>query len=126
MNDPVEERVIRIIAGQTGADLVTITPATKLEALGMASCQCIEITFAIEDAFDINVPVGACDLEVDTVGDMIDAVRVALGLVPPRRSGIKSFAHRPLPARAYPLRRTVIQDEQDRWLYAENAEDIYT
>jgi acyl carrier protein len=126
MSDPVKERVISIIASQIGTDSATITPAVTLDALGVASWQGIEITFAIEDAFDINVPVGACDLKVDTVGDMIDAVRVALSLAPPPRSGIKFFAHRPLPARAYPLRCTVMQDEQDRWLYAENAENIYT
>ncbi|PTR34045.1 acyl carrier protein [Luteibacter sp. OK325] len=73
MNDPIEERVIDIVAKQVGADPATITQDATLEVLGIASCQGIAMTFAIEDLFDINVPVGACDLKVATVGDMIDA-----------------------------------------------------
>jgi acyl carrier protein len=126
VNDPIKERVINIIAAHVGADPVTITPTATLEALGIASYQGIEMTFAIEDSFDINVPVGACDLKADTVGDMIDAVRVALRLALPAPSGTRILAHRPLPPRAYPSRCTAMRDEQDGWLYAENAEDIYT
>lgn len=115
MNDPIEERVINIIANRVGADPATITRDATLDVLGIASCQGIEMTFAIEDSFDINVPLGACDLKVATVGDMIDAVRAILWHSLPF-----------LPPRACPSRRTARRAEEDRWLYAESTEDIYT
>lgn len=80
MNDAIEQRVIGTIARRTGVDAAIIVPATTLAALGIAAFEGLEITFEIEDSFDINVPLGACDLTVDTVGDMCRAVREALTL----------------------------------------------
>lgn len=126
MNDPIEERVINIIAKQVGADPAAITLDATLEVLGIASCQGVEMTFAIEDSFDINVPMGACDLKVATVGDMVDAVRAILWFSLTLRSAMKDVAHRPLPSRARPSCRTARRDDEDRWLYAESTEDTYT
>ncbi|UPG83865.1 phosphopantetheine-binding protein [Luteibacter aegosomatis] len=78
MNDPIEDRVIRIIARRAGIDAATVVPTATLQTLGVASFHGIEMTFEIEDDFDINVPVGACDLTVGTVEDMVRAVREAL------------------------------------------------
>lgn len=94
MNDPIEERVVNIIAKQVGADPAAITLDATLEVLGIASCEGVEMTFAIEDSFDINVPMGACDLKVATVGDMVDAVRSILWFSPPLRIDLHRRAPR--------------------------------
>ncbi|MEX1827271.1 acyl carrier protein [Luteibacter sp. CQ10] len=78
MTDPIEDRVIRIIARRAGIDAAAIVPTATLQTLGVASFHGIEMTFEIEDDFDVNVPLEACDFTRDTVEDMVQAVREAL------------------------------------------------
>ena len=126
MTDPIEERVISLIANRVGINAATITPAATLKALGVAFCRANEITFEIEDVFDINVPVGACDLGTDTLGTMIEAVRAALVLSAVTHHATARLYERRLsrlPALASPC--APAQDEYCRWLYAENAQHVY-
>jgi acyl carrier protein len=116
MNDPIKQRVIDIIARHTRVDPATVVSTATLESLGVASFHGIEITFAIEDSFDINVPLGSCDFTADTVGEMVDAVRAVLTKT---RGTVWRSDRRPLAPPAYLRRCTELQDEMDRWLYLE-------
>jgi acyl carrier protein len=126
MTDPIEERVISIVARRVGVDRATITQTSTLEALGIPPCRGIEITFVIEDSFDINICLAACDLKLDAVGALVDAVRAALSRRARDRRITEHFVHHSLPRPASTLRCAAIQNELDRWLYAENAAYVYT
>ncbi|MEZ5669717.1 MAG: phosphopantetheine-binding protein [Alphaproteobacteria bacterium] len=72
----VESEIMDIIAdkGQVERDLVRRD--AKLDELQVDSLGIVEIIFAIEEKYDIQVPYNANDsqAEFDTVGDVIDAV----------------------------------------------------
>lgn len=78
MTDPIEDRVIAIIASSAGLEASAITPDATLKSLGVASLDAIEIIFDIEESFGITLPDRAPDFDADTVGGLIDAVRAAL------------------------------------------------
>lgn len=76
-NDPADElttRVLRIIAETQRKDISQVTIESGFEELGIDSMDGVNIIFALENEFDINVP----DEEVKnirSVRDMVEGVR---------------------------------------------------
>src|ERR1700730_7573802 len=72
-DDPTQ-RVLRIIAETQRKDPALVTIDSSFEELGIDSMDGVNIVFALENEFDINVP----DEEVKTirnVRDMVEGVR---------------------------------------------------
>ena len=57
----VKDKVIEIIAEQAVLDVFDVTMDSTLESLGIDSLGLVESIFAIEEAFDIQVPFNAND-----------------------------------------------------------------
>lgn len=75
----VRERVIAILAEQSGLDAADITPDKTLDDLGIDSLAVVESIFAIEEEFDIEVPFNAnqpeaSDFDISSVGAIVAAV----------------------------------------------------
>jgi acyl carrier protein len=75
----VRDKVISIIADQAVLDPSDVTPASTLEELGIDSLGLVESIFAIEEAFDINVPFNAndpseSDFDISSVEAIVGAV----------------------------------------------------
>jgi len=89
--DYLTRRVLRIIAETQRKDVSQVTIESSFEELGIDSMDGVNIVFALENEFNINVP----DEEVKTirsVRDMVDGVRkLVLGEAP----GTASVGHGP-------------------------------
>ncbi len=72
----VEAEIFDIIAEKASVDRSKVHPGAKLEELEIESLDVVEIIFAIEEKFDINIPFNANDQELDfeTVSDVVKAV----------------------------------------------------
>ncbi|MEO0990454.1 MAG: phosphopantetheine-binding protein, partial [Pseudomonadota bacterium] len=56
MAGTVKERIVEIIAEQAVLDVADVSPDQTLADLGIDSLGLVESIFAIEEAFDIEVP----------------------------------------------------------------------
>jgi len=79
MTDSVREKVIAIIAEQAVLEPGDITPTATLADLGVDSLGLVESIFAIEEAFDIQIPFNAnepdqSDFDISSVDAIIAAV----------------------------------------------------
>lgn len=79
MSTSVQDKVIEIIAEQAVLDVADVTPESTLEDLGIDSLGLVESIFAIEEAFDIQVPFNAndpseSDFDISSVAAIIRAV----------------------------------------------------
>lgn len=75
----IEEIVRQIIAVRTKTDEEFITINTKLSDLNMESLETIELTFDLEDRFDIVIPYNANAADksnLRSVGDIIAQIKV--------------------------------------------------
>ncbi len=86
MTDNVQEKVIEIIAEQAVLEVEDVTLEASLEDLGIDSMGLVESIFAIEEAFDIQVPFNANNptdstFDISSVSAIIAAVQ---GLVATR------------------------------------------
>ena len=72
----VESEVLKIIAGKASVDAATLDRGAKLTDLNIASLDVVEIVFALEELFDIQIPFNAnkAQAEFETVGDVVRAV----------------------------------------------------
>lgn len=75
----ISEKVIAIIAEQAVLDPSDVTPDSTLEDLGIDLLGLVESIFALEEAFDINVPFNAnepkaSDFDISTVAAIIRGV----------------------------------------------------
>ncbi|WP_306044865.1 acyl carrier protein [Nioella sp. MMSF_3534] len=75
----VAEKVIGIIAEQAVLDVEDVKPEATLEDLGIDSLGLVESIFAIEEAFDIQVPFNANepdagDFDISSVAAIVKAV----------------------------------------------------
>jgi acyl carrier protein len=77
--DELRGRVRKIIVEQGGVDPRTLTSKTKILDLGWDSIGTVELTMALEDAFDLEIPDAALD-QLHTVQDVIDYLTDRLGL----------------------------------------------
>ena len=75
----VQDKVIEIIAEQAVLDPADITLDSTLESLGIDSLGVVESIFAIEEAFDIQVPFNAnnpsdSDFDISSVESIIKGI----------------------------------------------------
>lgn len=80
MPDSIKQRVRKIIAEQAILDVSDISMVQTLEELGIDSLGLVESIFAIEEAFDIQVPFNANDpqaseFDISSVATIIAAVQ---------------------------------------------------
>jgi acyl carrier protein len=73
MPDDLTARVIRVIAATQHIPAEKITPESTFQELGIDSMDGINILFALENEFDINIPDDAAK-EVRTIQDLIAGV----------------------------------------------------
>jgi acyl carrier protein len=59
--EEITEQVRQIIAKELKIPIERLTPETSLQDLGAASLDSIEIVFALEEQFDIDIPYNAND-----------------------------------------------------------------
>lgn len=84
MNEALEARVAGIIATHARRPVEDLRPEVTLDALGLDSVSLVEMVFAIEEAFDIGLPLAPePGADMASVGGVIAAVR---GLVAARGS----------------------------------------
>ena len=79
----VQDKVIEIIAEQAVLDPADITLDSTLESLGIDSLGVVESIFAIEEAFDIQVPFNAnnpseSDFDISSVESIIKGINALL------------------------------------------------
>lgn len=79
MSDDVKNKVIQIIADQAVLDVSDVSMDSTLEDLGIDSLGLVESIFAIEEAFDIQVPFNAndpseSDFDISSVAAIVKAV----------------------------------------------------
>jgi acyl carrier protein len=75
----IESDVLDIIATQAKVERATLTRRTSLAELNIQSLDLVEIIFALEDKFDLEVPYNANDprsagVSFEHVGDVIDGI----------------------------------------------------
>lgn len=73
----IAARVRTLVAQQIGKTADEIGDDDSLTALGVESIDAIELVFALEEAFDIDIPLNANDpngLGMENVGDVIRSV----------------------------------------------------
>ncbi len=86
----IESDVLDIIAKQAKVDRTSMTRKTSLAELNVQSLDLVEIIFALEDKFDIEVPYNANDpssagVSFKNVGDVIDGIAKLIA----QRDGLK-------------------------------------
>jgi acyl carrier protein len=79
VQDTVRDKVVAILAEQAVLDPGEVAMAATLEGLGIDSLGLVETIFAIEEAFDIQVPFNAnepsaSEFDIGTVASMVQAV----------------------------------------------------
>jgi acyl carrier protein len=79
-----EQDVVELIAKQAKVEPASLTRDTKLTDLNLQSIDVVELVFAIEEKFDIEVPYGpgeqnAAGISFQSVGDIVEAVEKLLG-----------------------------------------------
>ncbi|MCV2875735.1 acyl carrier protein [Rhodobacteraceae bacterium XHP0102] len=79
MSDSISERIIEIIAEQAVLEPGDVSLDKTLEDLGIDSLGLVESIFAIEEAFDIQVPFNAnepekSDFDISSVAAIVAAV----------------------------------------------------
>lgn len=80
MADSVQDKVIRIVAEQAVLDVSDVRPQSTLQELGIDSLGLVEAIFAIEEAFDIEVPFNAnnpaaSEFDISSVAAIVKAVQ---------------------------------------------------
>lgn len=80
MSDDVQTKVIEIIAEQAMLDTSDVKLTDSLEDVGIDSLGLVEAIFAIEEAFDIQVPFNAnepteSDFDISSVQAIVGAVK---------------------------------------------------
>ncbi|CUH59513.1 phosphopantetheine-binding protein [Thalassobacter stenotrophicus] len=79
MSDNVQDQVIAIIAEQAMLEVEDVSLTASLADLGIDSLGLVESIFAIEEAFDIQVPFNAnepekSDFDISSVAAIVAAV----------------------------------------------------
>jgi acyl carrier protein len=80
MSDPVDDipaRVIGCIVSTMHMDPAKVTPDATFQELGIDSLDGINILFALENEFNLNIPDDAAK-QVRTIADLIAGIRTLL------------------------------------------------
>lgn len=80
MTFAVREKILAIIAEQVLRDVSDIPADAPLADLGLDSLAMVEVIFAIEEAFDIQIPFNAnqgdpTNIDLSSVSSVVDAVQ---------------------------------------------------
>ena len=83
IQDTVRDKLVAILAEQAVLDQDKVRLDATLEDLGIDSLGLVESIFAIEEAFDIQVPFNAnepaeSEFDISTVGSMVRAVETLI------------------------------------------------
>lgn len=71
----VAARIMQIIGSKTGGGYGVVGLTDQLDELGLDSLGVVELTFVIEEKFDVEIPFNAnFDIKAKTVGDLIKTV----------------------------------------------------
>ncbi|QQR69824.1 MAG: acyl carrier protein [Alphaproteobacteria bacterium] len=72
----ITDDILDIVASKAMVDRAKLLPEAKLTDLQISSLDVVEIVFALEDKFGIQIPFNANDSKVEfqTVGEVISAV----------------------------------------------------
>jgi len=74
MSDVAAE-IMQIIGSKTGSGYGVVGLTDQLDELGLDSLSVVELTFVIEEKFDVEIPFNAnFDIKAKTVGDLIKTV----------------------------------------------------
>jgi acyl carrier protein len=71
----IASKIFDIVAKEKRLDRETLNLDTKLEDIEIESVDLVEIIFAIEDEFDIDIPQDESDFKLETMGDIVDGVK---------------------------------------------------
>lgn len=76
MTDPRADEVLAIVAKETGVPRDKLVPEAELATLDIPSLDMVQAIFAIEERFQIDIPVvsGQTGGEFKTVGDLVTHV----------------------------------------------------
>ena len=76
----VKQGVLEIIAAKADLDVAGLSETAKLADLNISSLDVVEIIFALEEKFDIQIPFNANNAKVEfgAVGDVVRAVETLL------------------------------------------------
>ena len=71
----VAKEILKIIADKVGNGYGVLNLSDALDDLGLDSLQVVELTFVIEEKFDVEIPFNAnFDIKAKTVSDLIQTV----------------------------------------------------
>jgi acyl carrier protein len=70
----VQDKIFDIIAKEASIDRSKITPSSTLKDLQIPSLDIVQIIFAIEDHFQINLPDDNASFDTDSAGDLVATV----------------------------------------------------
>jgi acyl carrier protein len=95
--DERAERILSIVAKETGLDRSVLLPDATIEELGIASLDLTQAVFEIETVFDVEIPVVAerTGAEFSTIGDLVGHVLAVLDKVDADRAGKAASAAQP-------------------------------
>jgi acyl carrier protein len=71
----IATKIFDIVAKEKRIDAETLSLETKLEDIQIESVDLVEIIFAIEDEFDIDIPQDETDFKLETMRDIVDGVK---------------------------------------------------
>ena len=86
MSDELTQRVLKTIASSKRLPPETVTIDSEFQALNIDSMDAVEILFALEGEFDINIP----DEEVRTVKNVRDMVAGVARIVEAKNAGAQA------------------------------------
>lgn len=86
MDDPRVDEILDIVARETGVERTRLTSAASLSDLEIPSLDLVQAIFAIEERFEVDVPVVSdrTGAEFLTVGDLTDHVLRTLDRASPQ------------------------------------------
>ncbi|HEX3339247.1 MAG TPA: acyl carrier protein [Pseudolabrys sp.] len=74
MSDVAQE-IVKIIADKTSNGCDVLKLSDPLDELGLDSFEVVELTFVIEEKFNVEIPFNAnYDIKAKTIGDLIQTV----------------------------------------------------
>lgn len=80
MSQPQIDEILDVVAQKAMIDRTKLNPDAKLADLNVSSLDMVEVIFALEDKFGIELPFNANTnaAEFETVGDVIEMVKKQL------------------------------------------------
>lgn len=73
--ETVANKIFDIVAKERRLDRATLTLDTRLEDIQIESVDLVEIIFAIEDEFDIDIPQDEKSFKLESMRDIVEGVQ---------------------------------------------------